>query len=160
MSLHLTKNSLSEPTRMRLVPYLNSRLAEALDLEGHAKQAHWNVRGIHFRPLHELFDAISADAVGYADLIAERVVQLGGTAHGTARIVAESSDLKAYPQDIYSGRKHLEAILVSLAHFANNVRDGIAHATELKDAATADILTEVVRGLDKWVWMVEAHLAD
>jgi starvation-inducible DNA-binding protein len=32
--------------------------------------------------------------------------------------------------------------------------------TELGDAASADILTEVVRGIDKWLWFAEAHLPE
>ena len=48
-------------------------------------QAHGNVKGPTFIALHELFDQISAAVEHYVDDLAERVVQLGGTAHGTAR---------------------------------------------------------------------------
>ena len=35
---------------------------------------------------------------------------------------------------------------------------GIRAADELGDLDTADLFTEVSRGIDKWLWFVEAHL--
>ena len=64
---------------------LNSRLADCLDLQTQTKQAHWNVRGANFIALHKLFDEINESVEGFSDSIAERAVQLGGTARGTAR---------------------------------------------------------------------------
>jgi len=34
---------------------------------------------------------------------------------------------------------------------------GIEEMNELEDADSADILTEISRGVDKWLWFVEAH---
>src|SRR5436305_14538665 len=92
-----TKNDLSEATRAKVVELLNSRLADCIDLQTQTKQAHWNVKGPNFIALHELFDKINEDAEDYVDDIAERVVQLGGVAEGTARTVAKRSSLSEYP---------------------------------------------------------------
>ena len=156
--MNRTKNGISEVTRMQVTSYLNIRLADCLDLGTQAKQAHWNVKGPSFRPLHELFDAIAEDVENYADLIAERVVQLGGTAQGTAREVATNSGLKEYPRDIYTGEAHVDAISSALADFGRSMREGIVHTNELGDFGTADMFTEISRAVDKWLWMVEAHL--
>ena len=56
LALHQTKNDLPERTRSALADILNRRLADAIDLQLQAKQAHWNVRGPSFIALHELFD--------------------------------------------------------------------------------------------------------
>ena len=80
-----TKNDLPEATRSRIADLLNQRLADCIDLQTQCKQAHWNVKGQSFIGLHKLFDDVNEDVEEYVDLLAERVVQLGGIAQGTAR---------------------------------------------------------------------------
>src|SRR6266849_6292995 len=92
-----TKNDLSEAIRVKAVKLLNARLADAIDLQTQTKQAHWNVKGPHFIALHELFDKVNEDVEDHVDEIAERVVQLGGVAEGTARMAAKCSSLPEYP---------------------------------------------------------------
>src|SRR5947199_9089147 len=92
-----TKNDLSEATRVKAVDLLNARLADCIDLQTQTKQAHWNVKGPNFIALHELFDKVNDEVQDYADDIAERAVQLGGVAEGTARTVAKRSALAEYP---------------------------------------------------------------
>ena len=156
--MYTTKNDLPEQTRTRIIELLNARLADAIDLQTQMKQAHWNVKGPNFIALHELFDKINEDVEDYVDLVAERVVQLGGTALGTARSVAQRSQQKEYPLNIANGRDHVEAVSSALATFGKAARSAIDASDELRDKDSADIFTEVSRGVDKWLWFVEAHL--
>src|SRR6266852_8793912 len=103
--------------RIKSVELLNARLADAIDLQTQTKQAHWNLKGPHFIALHELFDKINEDVEDYVDEIAERAVQLGGVAEGTARVVAKRSSLAEYPANISDGRSHVEALSTALAAF-------------------------------------------
>jgi starvation-inducible DNA-binding protein len=155
--LHATRNDLPEEKRATLVDALAPRLAEAVDLKLQLKQAHWNVKGPNFIALHELFDKIAADADEYVDLIAERIIQLGGFADGSARAVVGSSSLRPYPDDISNGADHVNAVANALAAFGKIARTAIDDASELGDADTADIFTEISRGIDKYLWFVEAH---
>ncbi len=139
---------------------LQKRLADSIDLMLEAKQAHWNVKGPHFIALHELFDKVYSDTAKYVDLVAERIVQLGGIAQGTVREAAKESSLPEYPLDISCGKKHVAELAHALAFYGELIRKGIALATELGDADTADILTEVSRGADSNLWFVEAHEQD
>ena len=59
---------------------LNTSLADCIDLQMQAKQAHWNVKGPNFIALHKLFDEVNVAVSDYVDEIAERTVQLGGVA--------------------------------------------------------------------------------
>ncbi len=154
--MYPTHNDLSESTRVEIADLLNARLADAIDLQTQLKQAHWNVKGPTFIALHQLFDEIVEDVEGYVDELAERAVELGGTAEGTARSVAKRSTLAEYPA-AKSGTEHVEAVAKALAAFGAQARAAIAAATKLDDADTADLFTEISRGLDKWLWMVEAH---
>ena len=157
-ALFPTKNDLPPETRARVADLLNRRLADCIDLQTQCKQAHWNVKGPQFIALHKLFDDINEDVEEYVDLLAERVVQLGGVAEGTARCAAERSTLSEYPLDISGGEEHVDALSTALAAFGSAARKGIDEVQELGDADTMDILTEISRGTDKWLWFVEAHL--
>lgn len=155
--LYQTKNDIPEDKRTELIKILNKRLADAIDLQLQMKQAHWNVKGPAFIALHELFDKIYGAVESYVDLIAERAVQLGGVAEGTARISASRSELAEYPLTLNDGPSHVDAVSSALADFGKEVRLAILDADELEDADTADIFTEISRGIDKWLWFVEAH---
>src|SRR5262249_50321728 len=152
-----TKNDLSEAIRVKVVELLNARLADAIDLQTQIKQAHWNVKGPNFIAMHELFDKINEEVEDYVDDIAERAVQLGGVAEGTARMVAKRSALSEYPNAV-DGRSHVEALSSALAAFAKAARQAIEQANELGDLDTADLFTAVSRGIHKWLWFREAHL--
>lgn len=86
-----------------------------------------------------------------------RAVQLGGVACGTARIVAQRSTLKGYSATAVDCREHVEALSSALAAFGKVARKGIDDANGSGDPDTADLFTEVSRGIDKWLWFVEAH---
>src|SRR5262245_59056107 len=133
--MHSTRNDLAKATRGKMADLLDARLADAIDLQTQLKQAHWNVKGPTFIALHELFDKINEAVEDYVDDLAGRVVQLGGTAHGTARQVAKASTLPEYPS-VSHGRDHVDAV----------------------PTVSKDIFTEISRGADKWLWFVEAHL--
>ncbi|MFZ9595621.1 MAG: DNA starvation/stationary phase protection protein Dps [Bdellovibrionia bacterium] len=153
-----TKNDLSELDRSHLVELLNQRLADTLDLVYHAKQAHWNVRGPHFRSLHKLFDVIAEGILEGVDLMAERLVQLGGIAQGTLQAVVQRTSLSPYPLQIIHEKNHLEALSSSLAQCAKSMRQSIDHAQDWNDQDTADLLVQLSQSLDKFLWMVESHL--
>lgn len=155
-----TSNDLSKTTRQAAIEILNARLADAIDLQLQAKQAHWNIKGPNFVGLHELFDRVAAQASEYADLIAERAVALGGVARGTVRAASERSQLREYPLDIIDWRPHVRAMQAALSTFGRGARRAIDDATALHDAGTADLFTEISRGSDKALWMVEAHVQD
>ena len=158
--LYHTKNDLPEAARLELIPLLNQRLADCIDLQTQCKQAHWNVKGPQFIALHKLFDEINEEVEDYVDLLAERIVQLGGIAEGTIGAVAKRTSLIDYPLTLTTGDEHVAALSDALAEFGRTARIGIEEANQLNDADSADILTEISRGTDKWLWFVEAHQQD
>jgi starvation-inducible DNA-binding protein len=153
-----TRNDLPLEYREPLVALLNQQLADTFDLQSQTKQAHWNVKGMHFFQLHELFDKLAEEVEEYVDLIAERATTLGGTALGTARMSASASRLPEFPLDLSDSRSFVEALVDRFAALAKTSRAAIDASNELRDADTADLFTEVSRGLDMNVWFLEAHL--
>lgn len=155
--MYATENDIPENRRSELNALMNQRLADAVDLQMQMKQAHWNVKGPSFIGLHELFDKVGEAVESYVDMMAERIVQLGGIAEGTVRVAAVRSRLAEYPSSIADGLAHVEAVARALSTFGQEARNTISEADELDDADTADLFTEISRGIDKWLWFVEAH---
>jgi len=155
--MYETENDLPKDSRSQLNGLMNQRLADAIDLQIQMKQAHWNVKGPSFIALHELFDKVSEAVEDYVDMIAERIVQLGGIAEGTIRMAASRTRLPEYSPEIADGTAHVEAVARALSTFGQAARSTIDEANAFDDAGTADLFTEVSRGIDKWLWFVEAH---
>lgn len=156
--LHQTRNDMDEQIRCTMISLLNQHLADVIDLGLQTKQAHWNVKGPHFIGLHELFDRAAEQVEEFTDEIAERAVEVGGIALGTIQAVSKHSRLTAYPLDLASGIGHVTALSDALAKFCATTRAAIDTAGKAGDADTADLFTEVSRGVDKLLWMIEAHM--
>jgi starvation-inducible DNA-binding protein len=152
------RSSIDVPEKARVIEILNKRLADSTDLKTQTKHAHWNVKGKDFIQLHELFDSIAPHFDEYADLIAERVAQLGGVANGTLREAAAASSIPEYDLGAVDGPEHVKALVKNIAKFATLVREAIDQTDSLGDKDSADIFTEVSRQTDKDLWFLEAHI--
>ncbi len=152
-----TRNGLKSNVKAVAIEVLNARLADAIDLALITKQAHWNIKGPQFIAVHEMLDGFRTEIDGHVDTIAERAVQLGGTAHGTSQEVVKATNLKPYPTDIHKTKEHLAELIERYAAVAKSVRKAIDESDEAGDAGTADIFTAFSRSLDKSLWFLEAH---
>ncbi len=155
--LHKTNNDLKNNAKAVAMELLQARLADSIDLGLVTKQAHWNLKGPQFIGIHLMLDKFREEQDEWSDMMAERITQLGGTARGTTQEVTKGTSLEPYPTDIYAIADHLHALIVRYAACANAIRKNIDDTDDAGDADTADLLTEVSRGLDKQLWFLEAH---
>jgi starvation-inducible DNA-binding protein len=155
--MHKTANTMSKNIRAKSVAVLNRHLAAAIDLHAQVKQAHWNVRGPTFIAIHELFDKVADAVEEYSDTIAERAGALGGAAEGTIQIAVEHSFLHRYKLGIDAAEAHIAGVTAALATFGESLRNAIDETAAFGDADTSDVFTEISRGVDQQLWLVESH---
>jgi len=152
-----TNNYLASNIRALSGGLLNALLADSIDLALLTKQAHWNLKGPTFVALHEMLDGFRNEIDSHVDTIAERIVQLGDMALGTAQVVASATRLPPYPTDIAASTDHLAALIDRYGTISDSVRRGINEVANAGDASTADILTGYSRFLEKSLWFIDAH---
>ena len=155
--MHKTMNPISENIRGSMVELLQTHLATAVDITYQTKQAHWNVKGMNFIAVHELFDDLHEETEEYVDTIAERLTAIGGQAHGTVQAASENSLLDPYPLDLVKSEDHLKRLTESYAKWSAAIAEGIEEASEAGDPLTEDLLTAIGRGLDKGIYFMESH---
>jgi len=156
--LHPVRIAIPLDIRLYVVQLLNQTLACTVDLRSHGKQAFWNVKGHDFSQLRALFATMATALEAYTDLLAERIVVLGGVAQGTARTGPTQSTLPEYPGAIMDGDAHVRALAERMAPYATVLRDNITLAADVEDAGSAAVYTDISRGVDRQLWVLDAHL--
>lgn len=156
---NLPPNLVSFPVRQRsqLGSELNKVLATIFDLTSQAKQAHWNVRGVHFRSLHKLFDVLFNGVHPFVDRVAERVAQFDVVVTGSVRDVVASTFLKPYPVNIHlmtwhDHVVHLAENCLRAMRLISRVVQNASH--NFRDEATTTLLGELLEEIDKYRWML------
>jgi starvation-inducible DNA-binding protein len=156
--MHATSVGLNHEVREQMVALCNQQLANISDLYTQSKQAHWNVKGMHFEGLHVLFDKMADGVFPFGDMIAERATALGGVALGTVRMAAKASELPEFPADIFVGNEMIKTVVDRWGQYSSSVRAAIDTADSVGDKGTADMFTEISREVDKLLWFAESHL--
>ena len=144
--------------RLYVIQLLQQTLACTLDLRSQLKQACWNVKGHDLVLLQALFTTMATELDAHTDLVAERLVVLGGVARGTVRTAATHSRLPEYPGALMDGDAHVRALTECFASYATALRADIAHATEVEDAGSAALYTDISRGVDQRLGFLDAYL--
>ena len=156
--VHTTKIDIPVEARAELINILKQQMADNADLYSHSKQAHWNVKGMYFQQLHELFDKVAEAIEPFTDELAERIVTLGGVAMGTSKMVATTTSLEDYPEDIFNDQKHLEILTTHWAAYAASTRIAANRAGELGDPTTEDLFIQISGAVDLNLYFLESHL--
>jgi starvation-inducible DNA-binding protein len=125
---------------------LVSLLGLVISLSHRTQEAHWNVKGEHFGPLHELFGDFYAFLLDFSDTVAERIVQQGG-------IATASNDGEPIFGDATTLLQKITTDANVLAVGTKTLQGSCG-----EDKVTEDILIEYGRELEKWVWKIESHL--
>lgn len=149
--------NLIKPEKHSIVIMLNPLLAELIKLGLVTKQAHWNIRGTNFIAIHSMCDDFYKVIIEHQDLIAERIVQLDGIALGTVDIIKNNTVLSDYPTNIYQINDHLQELHIRYKFICKNIRKLFI---KIQDECTVDILTSILRDLEKFIWLIKSNITN
>ena len=136
---------------------LQATLVDLIDLALVGKQLHWSVVGHHFRSVHLEIDVLVDAWREMSDVVAERAVALGEFPDGQADVVAAGEELRKIARGPVEDDNVLRELARRIAEAAERARGRMDRLGAL-DAATQDVLTDVVRDLEKQLWMVRSQL--
>ncbi len=155
--VHKSRIDLGDNVRKQSIEALNNSLASLIDLQMRTKEAHWNIRGKSFIGVHLFLDTLYGVVGEHVDTVAERITSLGGQAEGRLPQVTQRTQLGDYPTETLI-EDHLTTLADSFAICGKDCRENIDKTDDAGDKGTADMYTEVSRDLDKYLWMIEAHI--
>jgi starvation-inducible DNA-binding protein len=153
--------ALGEHVRHKSVDNLNQLLADTITLRDLYKKHHWQVSGPTFYSLHLLFDKHFGEQNELVDLIAERIMALGGVSVAMAADVAETTLVPRPPK----GREQVPVQISRLLHaheiVLREARTMARLADQDGDAGTNDLLvSNVIKSNEAQVWFVAEHVVD
>lgn len=152
--------ALGEPhQREEVGSQLQGLLVELVDLSLLGKQLHWTVVGPLFRPLHLQLDELIDSWRELADTVAERAVAIGFFPDGQSGTIASESPVRGVERGELEDRVVVRELTGRLAEVAERARERMDRLGEL-DAASQDVVIEVVRALEEQLWMIRAQFPD
>jgi starvation-inducible DNA-binding protein len=131
-------------------------LVDLIELHLQGKQAHWNVVGTNFRDLHLQLDELVDFAREGSDTIAERIRALDGVADGRSDTVAATTSLPQFPAFEHNTTEVVDQITTRVYAATGTMRD-VHDAVDAEDPSTADILHQLIDGLEKLAWLIKSE---
>ena len=120
---------------------------------------HWNIRGKRFFDLHVKFEELYSDAQIKIDLIAERVLTVGGTPLHTFKDYIENNQL-VVGKNVSNDEKAVHLIVTSLSHLLKIEREILKKAGEINDEGTNSMMSDFISEQEKTIWMMQAWLEE
>ncbi len=136
---------------------LQQALTELQQLQLQTKQAHWNVSGTLFYPLHELLQEHYEGVAKYADDVAERLQSVGVSSDGRANTIIRTSRIPEFPGGFVDDGKVIQWFAQYYRVTSDELGQGIK-ATNDTDPTTGNLLQEVQHAIDKYQWQMRAMI--
>ncbi|ORB30365.1 Dps family protein [Mycolicibacterium parafortuitum] len=155
-----TRRTEAEVTGFQASPDLSAALQRVLvdliELQLQGKQAHWNVVGTNFRDLHLQLDEVVDFARTASDTIAERMRALDAVPDGRSDTVAATTSLPEFPAYEHSTGDVVDLITTRIYAVVDTLRT-VHDPVDAEDSSTADILHQLIDGLEKLAWLVKSE---
>ena len=135
---------------------LQQVLVDLIELHLQGKQAHWNVIGTNFRDLHLQLDELVDFAREGSDTIAERMRALDAVPDGRSDTVAAATTLPDFPAYEHDTAEVVD-LITARTYAAVDTMRAVHDAVDAEDPSTADLLHQLIDGLEKQAWLIKAE---
>ena len=139
-----------------LTANLQRVLVDLIELHLQGKQAHWNVVGANFRDLHLQLDELVDFAREASDTVAERMRALDAVPDGRSDTVAADTSLPEFPA-YETGTTEVVELITGRVYAAVDTLRTVHDAVDAEDPSTADILHQLIDGLEKLAWLIKSE---
>lgn len=116
---------------------------------------HWNIRGKRFFELHVKFEELYNDAQLKVDMIAERILTIGGNPLHTFEDYIKHNKLQV-GKSISNDEKAVQLIIDSLSDLLKIEREILNKSDEISDEGTNALMSDFISEQEKTVWMMRA----
>jgi starvation-inducible DNA-binding protein len=116
---------------------------------------HWNIRGKRFFDLHVKFEELYNDAQLKIDMIAERVLTLGGTPLHTLEDYVANNRLEV-GKNISKDTEAVQLIMTSIADLLKIERVILDETDKISDEGTNSMMSDFIKEQEKTMWMMKA----
>jgi len=120
---------------------------------------HWNIRGKRFFDLHVKFEELYNDAQLKIDLIAERVLTIGGKPLHTFQDYIDNNKIKV-GKNISIDEEAVHLIVTSLSDLLKIERELLNKSAEANDEGTNSMMSDFIKEQEKTIWMMKAWLEE
>ncbi|MEO1538192.1 MAG: DNA starvation/stationary phase protection protein [Pseudomonadota bacterium] len=152
-----TAAALAPDAKAEIAEALNQCVAETTVTTMLAQNFHWNVTGMAFGPLHELFQTIYEDHFTAQDDLAERIKALDAHADGMLAGMLERSKVSEN-DGRGSDKDMLKAMVDAQEILAATLAGAGVLAANHGDTLTEDLCIERGQTHEKFAWMLRSHL--
>ncbi|MGL4983964.1 MAG: Dps family protein [Plesiomonas sp.] len=151
--------SIPDASRKQIADSLAHLLAESFSLYLSTHYFHWNVKGMRFLPIHQMFEQQYTGIWNSLDDIAERIRELGFEAPGSFSAYQEMSRLPE-PQSNLSNNEMITFLLQGHATVIERIRGIYPLTGDVMDGATASLLDDRCTAHEKMAWMLRSYLEE
>lgn len=147
---------LANPGRQEVAKELQGLLNDIIDLQLQTKQAHWNLVGPLYLPVHEFLGEAADRYAKYADRVAERSLSLGYSVDGRPGTVVRTTGLTTFPNGFVRDSEAIDLMSDRLDTIAIRTRKRMEKVGKL-DGVTENMLQELIEGFEHDLWQLRVH---
>lgn len=140
----------------KLIELLNKNLSNLQVLYVKLHNYHWNVKGMNFKPIHEMTEVYYNYFADQYDEVAERIVQLDGKPFGSLQDYQSNASVKEESKNEFDANYILNAMLNDFESLNKDFKEISKIAEEINNAPTANICDDNIAWLEKQIWMIKA----
>jgi starvation-inducible DNA-binding protein len=157
--MKLNSIGLSAEASKSISDELNQLLANFQRYYQNLRGIHWNIKGKRFFDLHIKFEELYTDANLKVDLVAERILTIGGVPLHTFEDYIKKAKVPI-GKNVWKDEESIRLIVDSLHELLVLERKILKDSEKAGDEGTNSMMSDFITEQEKTVWMMKAWLSE